>query len=193
MIDAVARHLRCWLLPVMCGVLLGGCPAEVFRGGEPGRDPLTQRSWVLRRLQDRVVPRHEPEAAIFEFVVDHSVAGEIHCNSISSHAITWYEDMPRRQGHFAHDRTKPTIMTAAGCLDDATGARGATFWTLMETAQRWWMTDRTLTIQFADGSVARLADAGNVWDRRQPECPAAAATAGTDDDPVRRNLDCRRR
>ncbi len=175
------RHRQARRVTIVLLAALSGCGAPMPVDRPVVGDRMTARIWGLRDLQGSRVAASDPEAATLRFLPGHDITGTAGCNHVGGREHSWSADAPGTAGTFAHDPSRPTIRTVAGCRDRQGMETGNRFWDMMATARGWSLSSGTLTIGFADGSRATLVPVGKVSPPRD-DC----------DDPASRNLDCRR-
>ncbi|WP_298273863.1 MULTISPECIES: META domain-containing protein [Alphaproteobacteria] len=137
-------------------IAVSGCSPMRLNDDLTAAGRADTRIWALRDFNDRAVPRTRPEAATIQLAPDHTVRGTSACNHVGGEEILWQGDAREGEGTFRRNVAGVTITTTMGCADRSSMSLGNRFWEGMVHATTWLIGEKTLTIRFDDGSIARL-------------------------------------
>ncbi|WP_457355795.1 META domain-containing protein [Sphingomonas sp. UYP23] len=139
---------------LVVGVLAAFAPdAGVTHPAERGP---SDHVWILQKLQSERVIKRGLEIATLRFNPDHTVTGTWACNSVGPGKLTWTSIPGQTHGKLATGGASAGIITAVGCGNVRAMDLASRFWLQMETAHKWSIDHRGLSIRFADGSSARF-------------------------------------
>lgn len=113
----------------------------------------TERLWKLAQLGDEQAPPTYPQATYVRFWLDGPVVGFIGCQGFGGGA-SWSQDGG------LHGMNTPMIGPAMECGDgdQPSAPIVSQFWSKMQNASRWQLTNNALLIYFKDGTSAKLIE-----------------------------------